>query len=67
MSRVHTLEQVVACCGIDVRGSLAVQEERGQGNERENERDKMRESQGQRVIRLFSVRPWKLSSLGDEK
>lgn len=55
MSRVHILEQVLR-----------------NGGEREKapvnwERERKNESQGQRVIRPFSVRAEKLSGLGDEK
>lgn len=58
VSRVQHGNRCRACCGADVR-RLPVREQGNQRNERR--------SQGQRVIRLFSVRPGKLSSLGDGK
>lgn len=59
MSRVHTSEQVFAC--------TSKRQERESDRLFSRERERESESQGQRVIRLFSVRPGKLSSLGDEK
>lgn len=52
---IHMSEQVSRNRGE--RERLPVNKE----HERENE------SQGQRLIRLFSIRPGKLSGLGDEK
>lgn len=62
LSRVHTFEQVLACCGIEVREAdwLFRRTDTMRG------REKMRagESQGQRVIRLFLLDQGNCQALG---
>lgn len=67
MSWVHTFEQVLACRGIEVRGTDWLFRRNDTMRVRQEMSARERESQGQRVIRLFSVRSGKLSSLRDEK